>query len=617
MSDLNQYFRSCLLDFYFSIGRVSLDTKSVSYRLLLVLMTKFDKLAFNVKRAIGDDKARIDDKGDQKDSQESSDLEIGLKYFEFIYQFMIFVRDPVKGLGETTLAYMMIFIWYKYFPVHALSVLHLFPQWNPETFAIGSWRDIPYFCLFVRHFQGEACPLIDTCIGLMNHQLDVDSQSIGTDLSLVAKWIPRENSKVFGWLYDRFVVQWYKSFHPDYFPKLKEKNEAERLLESGKQTLDDNTRFEKAMRKARMNYRKIVSRLSRKLDTVQSNQCNQEWSKISPNSVSYTTLLKQKNAFLNIDSAGTSRKKTVQDPDRKTCKECFTAFYKGKSKVVEDDVVRKSVFYSTKHKGVYMGALVKDILSSGVANGGIEYPLRILDRVCCTMPVFTGALPILDLHCEMNDVCYDAIGIATCLARVSSLPNRIMTYGSETGLDGTGCSWLSGLHAENENGIVETMSQLNHLYSMARASSLSMVKENGMIDAVKLVVDVLVKSATNEEAVKEMVLVVLSSFKGGLKKVVEDHAHLSRIFTDAGFTTPPYIVYWNMSGSPGTAIQTGKNSKGGGVWTVHNSGDTGIHRGCLVAGATSTVLNALCKVDKWGNVDAFQIMENIICPSPS
>jgi hypothetical protein len=692
MLALEKYFRTYILDFYFSIGhgRVSLDTKTTDYKRLLVLMTKFDKIVYHLKKAIGDkedvtdvadvtdvtdradvadvtdvadvadraDVADVADRADVADVADVTEKEIGLAYFEIMYQFILFCRDVKRGLGEMTLTYMMLFIWYKYFPVHALSVLHLLPQWNPETFSIGSWRDIPYFCEFVRHFQGESCPLIDTCVGLMNHQLDVDMQILQNSsdkdptISLVSKWIPRENSKRFHWLYDRFVIQWYKSFHPEFFDNIRRKEEKEKEKrekkkdsekdsekdsgkDSGKDSEKDSeefrqARFQRALRKARMEYRKIVSSVCVKIGTVESKQCGRVWAQIDPRQVSFTSLSRQKNAFLNVNQQGLPRQKTRTDEDRIACREAFDTFYRGpKEAVLDSDVVRKSGIYCTKHRGVFLGSIVRDVLACehchSLENNSTEYHLRIWNHVCSTMPTFVGALPILDLQCGMGDndnrnlVQWDTVGIATAIARVSSLPNRIMTFGAEKGEANcsSGCNWVS---MGDSQSTVATFSGLMGMYQLARTVEDSDSDSGNLVSAVQMIVDALVNSKTASKDVGKMVFVVLSGFRGGLKRVASDHGKIHQLFADAGFVDLPFIVYWNINGSS-TSLAcaetrggggSGGSGSGGGIWTVHNQSDTGLTRGCLVAGATSTVLHALCRVNDWDKVDSYELLSMIM-----
>jgi hypothetical protein len=141
--------------------------------------------------------------------------------------------------------------------------------------------------------------LIDTALGLLNHQLAVDKRNwdkamddyindstvnrmslktrpCGRDImSFVAKWAPREKSK-FGWMFDRLAQQYCALYldKDEYIAK--------------NDNIDKKKRY----------YRKLVSRLNRELDTVQIKQCSNRWADINPENVSITTMMKQNKAFM-------------------------------------------------------------------------------------------------------------------------------------------------------------------------------------------------------------------------------------------------------------------------------------------------------------------------------
>jgi hypothetical protein len=191
----------------------------------------------------------------------------------------------------------------------------------------GSWRDIKSLCLFIRSFSDkkENDPFIDTCIGLMNHYLHIDSQKwadaldlfnskFGTpweiprptpsscDVSLVARWIPRESSS-FGWLFDKCAIQWIHSFRPHYFQS----------------SVDNSERFQKALRKGKKEYRHVISYLSKIWDTVQIKQCAHQWDAIDPLSIPMNAMMSQQQSLLNIDRNGSLRTATMHSKDRNTC----------------------------------------------------------------------------------------------------------------------------------------------------------------------------------------------------------------------------------------------------------------------------------------------------------
>jgi hypothetical protein len=133
-------------------------------------------------------------------------------------------------------------------------------------------------------------------------------------LTLVSKWIPREGSNKFGFLYDALAT--------DYFPEYIT-------------TAKNDASMEKALKKCRAHYRMICSKLNRHIDTVQIKQAGKNWADIDHSNITYNTMTKQRNAFLNqrrIHSESTTSSNMVEvrsnDPDRIQCAENLRNYLK-------------------------------------------------------------------------------------------------------------------------------------------------------------------------------------------------------------------------------------------------------------------------------------------------
>jgi hypothetical protein len=120
-----------------------------------------------------------------------------------LFVTLVHVRDIAEeGRGERVLTYMMLDVWYQYFPVLAVYAL--------ETILLmgyGSWRDIKGLCRYLRNHSIRrrslvVNPLIETAVELMLRHL---KKTPG-----VAKWVPRESSKKLQWLFDLFVMMQQK-----------------------------------------------------------------------------------------------------------------------------------------------------------------------------------------------------------------------------------------------------------------------------------------------------------------------------------------------------------------------------------------------------------------------
>lgn len=245
-----------------------------------------------------------------------------------LYLLIPYTRDIYGGMGERELTYMMLFIWNYHFPLptaQCLLKMVLPVEQNPPY---GSWRDIKHLCAFVRQYseKGESEPFIDTCIGMMNHQLDTDMKAWSNALdefireqeklfgpqiarptpssvgcSLVSKWIPREHS-AFDWVFKRAAVQWIKSFSPQYFKSCK-----------------TELQFKKALKKGSKEYRHVFTRLSKEWGTLEIKQCARQWDSICFSEIPMMAASRQQQSLLNIGLSGKLRASTMHDAERNTC----------------------------------------------------------------------------------------------------------------------------------------------------------------------------------------------------------------------------------------------------------------------------------------------------------
>jgi hypothetical protein len=203
--------------------------------------------------------------------------ELAKGYLSVLYRIIGQTRDIIDGKGEYTLTYMMIFTWYDFFPVLAKFALKcLVDLGDKSVHQYGSWKDLKYFCEYCKSRGADIQhPLVQYSIELLNTQLRKDSVAPVSELTLVARWIPREKSS-FDWLYEALA----SNFYPEFM-----------------RTASTSDQREKAIRKCKTHYRKLLSELNRKIDTTQVKQCAKIWSEIDFNKVTSITLTKQKKAF--------------------------------------------------------------------------------------------------------------------------------------------------------------------------------------------------------------------------------------------------------------------------------------------------------------------------------
>jgi hypothetical protein len=178
-----------------------------------------------------------------------------------------------EGFDKRLLSYCLLDILSEYYPNIANELFLIFVK------SIGCWKDLKYFYYFAYEIGKEyTSSVIEYSIQLANEELKNNCKSN------VAKWIPREKTK-YKKLYERLVINYFEDH--DYFKyagsfRIEQKN--------------------KAMNKAKMEYRKILSKLNKQLDTVQIKQCSKQWQKIDPNKQTSRTLELQINAFLNLSN---------------------------------------------------------------------------------------------------------------------------------------------------------------------------------------------------------------------------------------------------------------------------------------------------------------------------
>ena len=204
------------------------------------------------------------------------------QYFEYLlylFKMIVQTRDIYKGKGERDVTYMLIYTWYKHYPVLAVNII-------PFVIQYGCWRDICGICNYIYALSGDdSHPLIETCVEIMIQQLEKDENNAGADtgVSLAAKWVPREKRHN-QWLFDAFVLQWSNKKWPH-------------ILNTSKYSCNA---YYSAFNKCRMKFRKLISYLTKKIDIIETKQCANQWAKIHSRDVNIGTFISQKNCLFNI-----------------------------------------------------------------------------------------------------------------------------------------------------------------------------------------------------------------------------------------------------------------------------------------------------------------------------
>jgi len=445
--------------------------------------------------------------------------ELARGHLSVLYKMIGHTRDIVDGKGECTLTYMMIFTWYEFYPELAMFALKCMVDLGDKSIhQYGSWKDIKYFCQYCKN-RGvfENHELIEYAIELTNAQLKSDYETViygGNDISLVAKWIPRENS-TFGWLNEHMAVAYYQ------------------YLETA-QTQDS---IDRAVLKSKMEYRKLLSWLNKQLDTLQIKQCGHMWSKINFDNVTSISLTKQKKAFQNIKQNGEVRYE--DNPDRITCAKLFNAHIqaaiesgaevKGR-RVSMVDFTKQALSLLRHHNQVEFDLLNSQWRDNGSLNG-----------------CFGKMIAMVDVSSPMDgDPLCAGIALGIRIAEKSALGKRIMTFGAKP-------SWV------NLEGYDDFVSQVN----VIRNAEWGM--NTNFYSALDTILSAIILNKMPPEDVQDMVLVVLSDMQmdAGDKQVLYDS--MKEKYDVAGIRAygkpykPPHILFWNLkstSGFPSLSTQT-------------------------------------------------------------
>lgn len=448
--------------------------------------------------------------------------EVAKGYLSVLYRMIGHTRDIIDGKGEYTLSYMMIYTWYEHFPKLATFALKCFVDLGDKTVhQYGSWKDLKYFCEYCKSKGSDInSELVQYSISLINTQIKRDYANFlsnSNDVSLAAKWAPREKSS-FGWLYQSLAINYFKEFLD---------------------TARNDNQLNKAILKSKTEYRKVLSALNRYLDTLQIKQCEQTWSSIDFNKVTSISLSKQKKAFLNVKKNG-----QVRFPDSNDRILCAANFNAHIQRAVKGEVEMKG-------KRVGMADFTKQAVD--LLRTGSQAEKDLLNSQWRDNATQTGALgkmiAMVDVSGSMSGDPMDvAIALGIRIAEKSVIGNRIMTFSAKP-------TWV------NLDGCNDFISKVE----VVRHAEWGM--NTNFHAALDLILDAIVRNKMSPEDVQDMVLVILSDMqmddgdrcnKNALYKTMEEK------YADAGMRVhgapykPPHILFWNLrstSGFPSLANQ--------------------------------------------------------------
>lgn len=448
-------------------------------------------------------------------------------YLSVLYKIIGHTRDIIDGKGEYALTYMMIYTWYDFYPELAFFALKCLIDIGDKKFhPYGSWKDFKYFCSYCKK-QGNdiSHPLIKYSIKILNEQLGKDL--LESNISLVAKWIPREKSS-FGWLYESLACEYFKQYMLYAYTPEQQK---------------------KAILKCKTEYRKILSLLNKKLDTLQIKQCEQVWSTIDFDNVTSISIMKQKKALLNININGTT--KYPDNQDRQQCADNFKSH------------IQKSITGEKEVKGKRVGMEMFTQQALQLLNQyGSQEEKDLLNSQWRDSSSLTSTLgkmiAMVDVSGSMEgDPLNVAIALGIRIAEKSALGKRVLTFSSKP-------SWV------NLAGYDDFISEVN----IIKKADWGM--NTNFYAAMNLILNAIIENKMAPEDVQDLILVILSDMQidDGEKTHNKDalYESIDNLYAAAGERLhgkpfkPPHILFWNLrstSGFPSLSTQSNASMMSG------------------------------------------------------
>jgi len=462
-------------------------------------------------------------------SDKIAEREVAKGYLSILYRMIGHTRDIIDGKGEYNLTYMMIYTWFDYYPQLALFALKcLVTNDDNKVHQYGSWKDIKYFCEYCKSKGAHVFhPLIHYAIILMNEQLKKDyvNHKQGSDtISLVSKWVPREKS-TFGWLYESFATSYFINYM---------------------ETANTDERKKKAILKCKMEYRKLLSKLNKKLDTLQIKQCAKTWSDINFNNVTSISMTKQKKAFLNVNNTGQSRFSDSQD--RINCAEHFTNY------------IQNAIKSGTEVKGTRVG--MADFTKQAVnllnqqSSPNTQTEIDVLNSQWRDNANQNGALgkmiAMVDVSGSMDgDPMNVAIALGIRIADKSVLGKRVMTFSTKP-------TWVN----------LESYSDFVSQVEVVRRADWGM--STNFYAALDTILDAILTNKMDPDDVQDMILVILSDMQmdAADKHGLALYDSIKLKYQEAGLRSeykkpykPPHILFWNLRSTGGfPSLSTQQNA---------------------------------------------------------
>lgn len=427
-----------------------------------------------------------------------------LDFMSIMFRLIAKTRDIIDGKGEYSLSYMLLNVWDQNFPELAKFALRYFVlnvEDQKEPHPYGCWKDIKNI---YKSNQFQLTPLVLSGVDLLLDQIRKDVAS--ENPSLAAKWVPREKSSC-GSLFEELATRYFSHYLA---------------------TAKCNDHRKRAILKAKTEFRKIISSLNKKLDTVQIKQCAKNWSAIDPTKQTSITMKKQKTAFFNKDKTGNQRSELQ---DRIDCAEHFIEFA-AKAKRGEVEVKGKRVGLQTFTEEALR--LISDSPEAAILNA------QWIDNGKQTQAL-GKMIAMVDVSGSMSgDPMNAAIALGIRVAEKSILGKRVMTFSQSP-------SWVNLDGYDNFVDMVGVVSKAD--WGM----------NTNFYAAMQMILDSIIANKLSPEDVKGMILAVFSDMQidacgSNPSSIMEG---IKQMYEEAGLRLynkpfePPHILFWNLRSTNG------------------------------------------------------------------
>lgn len=463
-----------------------------------------------------------------KNDKKNPELE---PYMYQIYKLTLHTRDQYKGKGEHDISYMLVDVLYKHLKPIALACLYQFVHACYRKQAFGSWRDMKYLCSYTTNDD-----LIEDCIDLMNSALAKDIiriknkptqeiKDVRSELSNVAKWIPRENKK-FSWLFDRLAIDWSKKYTKYLIPN------------------NNHVNYSAALRKAKMQYRKVITTMNKILDTVETKLCSNQWNKIDIENIPQLAFTKYKQALCKyvFDGPEIIFKKEFYNDTNMQRLECSLKT----KKYFENKYYPQGPYEPDRQHSTYvpfslpLSKIIKQAFD--LVDKPNDIQVDVLNSEWSKLSETIGndyirnAIPIIDMSflSKQTDSYYTAIGLALLVGERSTFAKRILVIDNK----------MSWVNIDNENTLSGMIKKIRE-ETRSRTFTCSDI-ENTIREFVRYIDE----SQLPNMKIKELSLVYFQT-------QATDHSlheKIIKLFYEGGLIGSrnlpfpcPRMIYWNLS----------------------------------------------------------------------